>query len=138
MQKTLSIIKPDATKRSLEIKILNILHEAKFKIIALKRMQFSSEQVAKFYAEHKEKAFFHQLCKIMSSNPIICLILKKENVIMDYRTIMGATDPAKASFGTIRNLYGISMDENTVHGSDSIDSAEREINLIFHPSEIFE
>lgn len=138
MQKTFSIIKPDAVRRNLEGKILSMLQEANFKILALKKMQFSKELAEKFYEIHSARPFYNDLCSYMSSGPVVCSVLEKENAILDYRTIMGATNPSDASCGTIRNLYGISIDENSVHGSDSEENASIEINLIFsNPNEIF-
>ncbi|WP_342262134.1 nucleoside-diphosphate kinase [Alphaproteobacteria bacterium endosymbiont of Tiliacea citrago] len=136
IQRTFSIIKPDAVKRNLEGKILSFLQEAKFNIVALKKMQFSKELAEKFYEVHKERPFYNDLCAFMSSGPVVSSVLEKENAILDYRTIMGATNPKDANCGTIRNLYAISIDENSVHGSDSEENARIEMNLIFAQSEI--
>lgn len=131
MQKTFSIIKPDAVRRNLEGKIISFLQEAKFNILALKKMQFSKALAEEFYSVHKERPFFNDLCSFMASGPVVCSVLAKENAINDYRTIMGTTNPKEAACGTIRNLFALSIDENSVHGSDSEENALIEINLIF-------
>lgn len=138
MEKTLSIIKPDAVRRNLEGKILSILQDNNFAILALKKMQFTKENGSQFYQMHSNKPFFNTLCEIMCRGPIVCAVLYKADAISEYRKLMGATNPLEATHGTIRKLYGISLDENSVHGSDCFENAEKEINLIFHPSEIFD
>lgn len=137
MQKTFSIIKPDAVKKQLEGKILFLLQEAGFQILALKKMQFSKELAKNFYAIHRDRPFFNDLCNFMSSSPVVCAILQKENAVADYRLIMGATDPKNAQCGTIRSLYADSIDENIVHGSDSEENAKIEMEMIFSKDEIF-
>lgn len=131
VQKTFSIIKPDAVRRRLEGKILALLQEAGFELLALKKMRFSLDLASKFYSVHKDRPFFRDLCNFMASGPVVCSVLSKKNAISDYRTIMGATNPSEAACGTIRNLYALSIDENSVHGSDSQENAEKEISLIF-------
>lgn len=139
MERTFSIIKPDAVKRNLTGKINGMLEEAGFRIIAQKRMLMTRANAEYFYGEHKERPFFKDLVDFITSGPVVVQVLQKKNAIADYRDIMGATDPAKADEGTIRKLYGISLDEgNAVHGSDSPESAKREIACFFAEIEICE
>lgn len=138
MQQTLSIIKPDATKRHLIGEILNHLEKAGFEIIALKRLHLTKEQAEGFYAEHKGKPFFEPLVEYMTSGPVVVSVLKGENVITAYREVMGTTNPETAEEGTLRKLYALSLRENSVHGSDSPESAAREIAYFFTPNEIVE
>lgn len=136
MERTLSILKPDITKRNLTGTVNAMIENAGFKIVAQKRIHMTSQVAGGFYKEHKEKPFFGDLCRIMSAGPIVVQILEKDNAIADYRTLMGATNPEKADEGTIRKAFGISIDENSVHGSDSHNSAAREINYFFSELEI--
>lgn len=135
-ERTLSIIKPDATARNKTGAINAIIEKAGLRIIAQKRVKWSKRQVQRFYAEHKGRSFFDDLCNYMISGPIVVQVLEGKNAIAKYRKIMGATNPKEAKEGTIRQLYGRALPKNTVHGSDSAESAEREIGLVFRPTEI--
>lgn len=136
IQQTLSIIKPDATKRNLVGEILAVLEQNNFKIKGLKMVQLNQAQAEGFYAEHKGKPFFEPLVDFMMSGPIVVAVIEGENAIERYRTLMGATDPEKREKGTIRDRYALSYRENSVHGSDSENSAKREIAYFFSPSDI--
>ncbi|QIM66912.1 nucleoside-diphosphate kinase [Mannheimia granulomatis] len=136
IQQTLSIIKPDATRRNLIGKILAHLESAGLMVKALKCLHLTREQAEGFYAEHKGKEFFEPLVDFMTSGPIVVSVLEGEEAISHYRTLMGATNPENREKGTIRDLYALSIRENSVHGSDSEDSAKREIAYFFVPSEI--
>ncbi|HDV7283715.1 nucleoside-diphosphate kinase [Mannheimia glucosida] len=136
IQQTLSIIKPDATRRNLIGKILAQLEENGLTIKALKKVHLTREQAEGFYAEHKGKEFFEPLVEFMTSGSIVVSVLEGENAINHYRALMGATNPDNREKGTIRDLYALSMRENSVHGSDSEESAKREIAYFFVPSEI--
>ena len=131
MEKTLSIIKPDAVERNLEEKITEIFLKKDLKIQSRKKIRITREEAAEFYLEHQTKPFFEKLCEYLSSGPIIVMILEGENAISKSRKIMGATNPAEADPETIRNLYGLSIDKNSVHGSDSLESAKKEIKFFF-------
>jgi nucleoside-diphosphate kinase len=135
-ERTFSIIKPDATERNLTGAINALIEKAGLRIVAQKRVRWTRAQAEKFYAEHKARPFYGELCEFMTSGPIVCQVLEGENAIMKYREVMGATDPAKAAEGTIRKTYARSVGENSVHGSDSPASAEREIELNFRLDEI--
>ena len=137
MEKTLSIIKPDATSRNITGKINSMIEEAGLKIVAQKMIKLSKEQAEKFYQEHQGKSFFDNLVNFMSSAPVVVQVLEGENAISHYRSIMGATNPAVAENGTIRKTFALSIDKNSVHGSDSIESANREISFFFSQTEIF-
>lgn len=137
MEKTLSIIKPDATSRNITGKINSMIEEAGLKIVAQKMIKLSKEQAEKFYQEHQGKSFFDNLVNFMSSAPVVVQVLEGENAISHYRSIMGATNPAVAEDGTIRKTFALSIDKNSVHGSDSIESANREISFFFSQTEIF-
>ncbi len=137
MQRTLSIIKPDAVVRNITGKINAMIEDAGLRIVAQKRVRLSREQAEEFYAEHKEKAFFEGLVEYMVSAPVVVQVLEGENVIEDYRKIMGATNPAIAEEGTIRRTFGESITHNSVHGSDSPESAAREVAFFFNKLEIF-
>ena len=130
IQRTFCIIKPDATARHLENEINGMITEAGFNILASKRLNATREQFETFYAEHKGKPFFEGLIEFMTSGPIVVQVLEKENAIQDWRTLMGKTDPAEAAEGTIRKKYAESKGHNSVHGSDSPESAERNLILI--------
>ncbi len=138
MEKTLSIIKPDATTRNLSGKINSMIEDAGLKIIAQKMIRLTPEQADGFYAEHRGKVFFENLVRFMSSAPIIVQVLSGEDAIARYRKIMGATNPAVAEEGTIRKTFALSIDKNSVHGSDSPESAAREIGYFFSNIDIFE
>ena len=132
MERTLSIIKPDAVERNLDNKIKEIFLNNNLKIIDSKKIQISKEEAEKFYKVHQSKPFYNDLCSYLSSGPIIVMILEGENAIKKNRDLMGATDPKKAEEGTIRKLYGVSIDKNSVHGSDSAENAKKEINFFFN------
>tara|TARA_B100001027_G_C16223445_1_gene310965 strand:- start:173 stop:574 length:402 start_codon:yes stop_codon:yes gene_type:complete len=131
MEQTLSIIKPDAVERNLSNEIKNIFLNNGFKIIDEKKIQISKAEAEQFYIVHQTKPFYDELCKYLSSGPIIVMILEKENAILANRELMGSTNPIEAKEGTIRKKYGISIDKNSVHGSDSNDNAQIEINFFF-------
>jgi len=128
---TLSIIKPDAVERNLEEKIKSFFLENKIKILKSKKIKISKEEASEFYKVHQTKPFYDDLCNYLSSGPIVVMILEGENVVLKNRELMGATDPLKAEKGTLRKMYGISIDKNSVHGSDSIENAKIEINFFF-------
>jgi nucleoside-diphosphate kinase len=132
LEKTLSIIKPDAVERELETKIKKIFLDNKLNIVDSKKIQISKEEAEKFYKVHQTKPFYEKLCSYLSSGPIIAIILDGENAIQKNRDLMGVTDPKKAKDGTIRKLYGISIDKNSVHGSDSSENAKAEIDFFFN------
>lgn len=136
IQRTFCIIKPDATARHLEDEINRMIEKNGFKIVASKRVNATRDQFETFYAEHKGKPFFEGLVEFMTSGPIVVQVLEKENAIQAWRDLMGKTDPAEAAEGTIRKKYAESKGHNSVHGSDSPASAEREINLWFTPDEL--
>ena len=131
IEQTLSIIKPDAVERNLADKIKEKFLENKLTIKNQKKIQISREEAAEFYKVHQTKPFYDRLCSYLSSGPIVVMILEGENAISINRKIMGATDPQKADKGTIRKEFGISIDKNSVHGSDSKENAEKEINFFF-------
>ena len=131
IEQTLSIIKPDAVERNLENEIKNIFIDKGFKIVKEKKIQLAKSEAEEFYKVHETKPFYNDLCGYLSSGPIVVMILEKENAITGNRELMGATDPAKASEGTIRKKYGVSIDKNSVHGSDSSENAKIEINFFF-------
>ena len=137
MERTLSILKPDITTRNLTGAVNTMIEQAGFKIVAQKRIQMTTKTAGDFYKDHKERAFFGELCDVMTSGPVVVQVLEKDNAVADYRTLMGATDPKKADEGTIRKQFGISLEDgNSVHGSDSHESAAREINFFFSELEI--
>lgn len=136
MERTLSIIKPDAVEHNLIGKILNRLESEGFRIIAMKMVHLTQTQAEGFYAEHQGKPFFTDLVDYMTSAPVVVSVLEKENAIKNYRTLMGATDPEKAEEGTIRKQFALSQRQNCVHGSDSPESAAREIAYFFVEGEI--
>lgn len=135
-ERTLSIIKPDAVKRHLIGAILARFEQNGFKIVATKMVHLTREQAEGFYAEHQGKAFFESLVDYMMSSPVVVSVLEKENAVKNYRTLIGATNPENAEEGTIRKDFALSQRENSVHGSDSIESANREIAYFFADSEI--
>ena len=132
LERTLSIIKPDAVERELETKIKKIFIDNKLNIVDSKKIQISKQEAEEFYKIHQTKPFYDKLCSYLSSGPIIAIILDGENAIQKNRDLLGATDPKKAKDGTIRKLYGISIDKNSVHGSDSTENAKTEIDFFFH------
>ena len=136
MERTLSIIKPDATKRNLTGLINSVIEKNNLKIVAQKRIKLSIEQAKSFYDIHNEKPFFNDLIEYMTSNPVVVQVLECENAVSKYRAVMGSTNPKEAEKGTIRNLYALNIQENSVHGSDSINNAINEINFFFKNEEI--
>ena len=128
-EQTLSIIKPDAVERNLENPIIKIFAKSGLNVFDKKKLHISKDEASSFYEVHQSKPFFNSLCNYLSSGPIIVLILEGENAVKKNREIMGATDPKQAEPNTIRKLYGISIDKNSVHGSDSLENAKKEINF---------
>ena len=131
IEQTLSIIKPDAVERNLDDKIKSVFINKGFKIVKEKKIKLEKEDAEKFYKVHETKPFYNDLCEYLSSGPVVVMVLEKEDAILANRKIMGATDPKKAEDGTIRKQFGISIDKNSVHGSDSIDNAKIEIDFFF-------
>ena len=131
MEQTLSIIKPDAVERNLTESIKKYFLKNKLKIIKEKKIQISKDEAAEFYKVHQTKPFYDRLCNYLSSGPITVIVLEGDNAIKENRRIMGATDPTKAEDGTIRKRYGISIDKNSVHGSDSLENSKKEIDFFF-------
>ena len=136
IERTLSIIKPDATRRNLTGAINQRFEAAGLRIVAQKRLRISREEAETFYAIHRERPFFRELVEFMISGPVVVQVLEGENAIANYRDIMGATDPAKAAPGTIRKVYARSIGENSVHGSDAAETAATEIAQFFSGNEI--
>lgn len=136
VQRTFSIIKPDATKRNITGKVNAKIEDAGLRIIAQKRLQLTEEQAGGFYAVHKERPFYGDLVKFMMSGPVVVQVLEGENAIKAYRDVMGATNPAEAEAGTIRATFAESIDANTVHGSDAPETAAEEIQFFFSDEEI--
>ena len=132
IQKTLSIIKPDAVQRNLTEEIKSIFKKNGFEIISEKKIMISKEEAEKFYIVHQTKPFYEDLCNYLSSGPIVVMILSKENAVLANRELMGATNPEDAKEGTIRKKYGLSIDKNSVHGSDSEENAKKEIEFFFN------
>ena len=137
LEKTLSIIKPDAVKRDLTGKIIAMFEEKGLRVVEQKKIWLSKEQAGSFYDVHRDRPFFGELCEFMSSGPIVADILEKEKAVEDFRTLIGATNPAEAEAGTIRALYATSIGENAVHGADSDENAHREGNFHFAETEMF-
>ena len=131
IEQTLSIIKPDAVERNLDNEIKEMFKSNGFKILDEKKIQIEKSEAEKFYKVHETKPFYNDLCSYLSSGPIIVMILEKENAVLANRDLMGATNPKDAAEGTIRKKYGISIDKNSVHGSDSIENAKIEIDFFF-------
>ena len=131
LEQTLSIIKPDAVERNLDNKIKVFFEKNNLKIVKSKKVKVSKEEALEFYKVHQTKPFYDQLCNYLSSGPIVVMILEGENAVSRNRELMGATDPVKAEEGTLRKMYGISIDKNSVHGSDSIKNGKVEINFFF-------
>ena len=131
LEQTLSIIKPDAVERNLENKIKSFYVEKNLKVLKSKKIKISKDEASEFYKVHQTKPFYDALCNYLSSGPIIVMILEGENAVLKNRELMGATDPSKAKEGTLRKMYGISIDKNSVHGSDSVENAKTEIDFFF-------
>ena len=131
LEQTLSIIKPDAVERRLENEIKEMFKKNGFKILKEKKIQINKSEAEKFYKVHETRPFYNDLCAYLSSGPIVVMILQKENAVQGNRNLMGATNPKDADEGTIRKKYGISIDKNSVHGSDSVENAKIEIDFFF-------
>ena len=131
IEQTLSIIKPDAIERNLENNIKNFFEKNNLKILKTKKVKISKEEASEFYKVHQTKPFYTDLCNYLSSGPIVAMILERENAISKNRQLMGSTDPKKAEEGTLRKMYGLSIDKNSIHGSDSIENAKIEIDFFF-------
>ena len=131
IEQTLSIVKPDAVERNLENKIKSFFEEKNLKIIKNKKVHITKEEAAEFYKVHQTKPFYQNLCNYLSSGPIVVMVLEGEGAVSKNRQIMGATDPLKAEEGTLRKMYGLSIDKNSVHGSDSAENAKTEIDFFF-------
>tara|TARA_B100000745_G_C20125545_1_gene385504 strand:- start:492 stop:902 length:411 start_codon:yes stop_codon:yes gene_type:complete len=131
VERTLSIIKPDAVERNLSEEIKSEFKNQGFEIIKEKKIKLDKSEAEKFYQVHQSKPFYNNLCNYLSSGPIVVMVLQKENAIVENRKLMGATDPSKAEPETLRKKYGISIDKNSVHGSDSLDNAKIEIDFFF-------
>ncbi len=131
IEQTLSIIKPDAVERNLEEEIKKMFTDNGFKISKSKKIQIEKSEAEKFYKIHETKPFYNDLCTYLSSGPIVVMILEKDNAVLENRELMGATNPKDAKEGTIRKKFGISIDKNSVHGSDSLENAKIEINFFF-------
>ena len=131
IEQTLSIIKPDAVERNLESKIKSFFEKNNIKILKSKKIKISKEEASEFYKVHQTKPFYNDLCNYLSSGPIVVMILEGEGAIAKNRKLMGSTDPSKAEEGTLRKMYGLSIDKNSVHGSDSSENAKIEIDFFF-------
>tara|TARA_B100001167_G_C16568750_1_gene211482 strand:- start:150 stop:557 length:408 start_codon:yes stop_codon:yes gene_type:complete len=131
LEQTLSIIKPDAVERNLDNEIKNFFEKNSLKIIKSKKVKISKEEASEFYKVHQTKPFYEDLCNYLSSGPIVVMVLEGKNAISKNRELMGSTDPKKAEEGTLREMYGLSIDKNSVHGSDSIENAKIEVNFFF-------
>ena len=131
IEQTLSIVKPDAVERNLEGRIKSFFEKKNLKIIKSKKVHITKEEAAEFYKVHQTKPFYENLCNYLSSGPILVMVLEGEEAVSINRQIMGATDPLKAKEGTLRKMYGLSIDKNSVHGSDSVENAKTEIGFFF-------
>ena len=131
IEQTLSIVKPDAVERNLENRIKSFFKDKNLKILKSKKVQITKEEAAEFYKVHQAKSFYQDLCNYLSSGPIVVMILEGEGAVLKNREVMGATDPLKADKGTLRGMYGLSIDKNSVHGSDSVENAKNEIGFFF-------
>ena len=131
IEQTLSIVKPDAVERNLENKIKSFFKEKNLKIVKNKKVHVTKEEAIEFYKVHQTKPFYQNLCNYLSSGPIVVMVLEGEGAVSKNRQIMGATDPSKAEEGTLRKMYGLSIDKNSVHGSDSVENAKIEIRFFF-------
>lgn len=136
MERTLCIIKPDAVKKNVQGHIIQKILDADFKILGMKMLRLSEAQAKAFYAVHKERPFYKDLVEFMTSGPVITIALQKDNAIADYRKLIGATDPAKADEGTVRKLYATNVQENAVHGSDSVENGKIEVGFFFSEAEL--
>jgi len=136
IERTFSIIKPDATARNVTGAINAMIEKAGLRVVAQKRIKMSREQAETFYAVHRERPFFGELVDFMTSGPVVVQVLEGDNAVASYRDLMGATDPAKAAAGTIRKVHALSIGENSVHGSDAADTAQKEIAQFFAGNEI--
>jgi len=136
MERTLVMIKPDGVERNLIGKIIGIFEEKGLRVVALKKLKLSKEQAKAFYIVHKDRPFYESLTDYISSGPVVAMVLEGENSIKKVREIMGATNPQEAEEGTIRKLFGVNKEKNTVHGSDSPESAEKEIKFFFSEHEL--
>ncbi|MBF8247072.1 MAG: nucleoside-diphosphate kinase [Rickettsia sp.] len=137
IENSLSIIKPDAVERNIIGKIITMIEEEGLELIAQKMIHISEKLAKEFYYEHKDRVFFKDLIKYMTSYPVIVQVIRGENAISKYRELMGVTDPRKAKINSIRNRFGLDIEANSVHGSENLSSAQREISLFFSPEEIF-
>ena len=131
IEQTLSIIKPDAIERNLDKKIKSFFEKNNLKILKSKKVKISQEEASEFYKVHQTKPFYNELCNYLSSGPIVVMVLEGENAVSKNRELMGATDPLKAEEGTLRKMYGLSIDKNSVHGSDSVENGKIEIDFFF-------
>jgi len=131
IEQTLSIVKPDAVERNLESRIKSFFREKNLKILKSKKVHITKEEAAEFYKVHQTKPFYQNLCNYLSSGPIVVMVLEGEGAVSKNRQIMGATDPLKAEQGTLRKTYGLSIDKNSLHGSDSVENAKTEISFFF-------
>lgn len=136
MERTFAIIKPDAVERNITGKVLAKIEAAGFKIAGMKKIWLSKAEAEGFYYVHKERPFFNDLCAFMSRSPVVAMVLERENAVAKWREVMGATNPANAEGGTIRKDFGLSIEENSAHGSDSAESAAFEINYFFSQLEL--
>ena len=136
MERTFAIIKPDAVERNIIGRILEKVEGAGFKIVGMKKIQLTRSQAEGFYYVHRERPFFNDLCAFMSRSPVVVMALERENAILSWRELMGATNPANADAGTIRKEFGLSIEENTVHGSDAPETAAFEIPYFFSQLEL--
>ena len=137
IEQTLSIIKPDATSRNITGQVNTIIEKSGLKIIGQKRIKLTEETAGKFYEVHKERPFFQDLVSFMVSGPVVVQVLQGENAVALYRKVMGATNPQEAEVGTIRKEFALSIEANSVHGSDSIENAKKEISFFFSETEVF-
>ena len=131
IEQTLSIIKPDAVERNIDNEIKTFFRKNNLKILKCKKVKISKEEASEFYKVHQTKPFYNDLCNYLSSGPIVVMILEGENAVSKNRQLLGATDPSKAEEGTLRKMYGISIDKNSVHGSDSVENGKIEIDFFF-------
>ena len=131
LEQTLSIIKPDAVERNLDGKIKSFFEKNNLKIAKSKKVKISKEEASEFYKVHQTKPFYNDLCNYLSSGPIVVMVLEGENAVSKNRKLMGATDPKKAEEGTLRKMHGLSIDKNSVHGSDSVENGKKEIDFFF-------
>lgn len=138
VERTLAILKPDCVRKNITGKVISRIEEAGFKILGIKKVKLSKSTAGAFYAVHKGKPFYEGLVEFMSSGPCIPIALEKENAVTDFRTLIGATDPAEAAPGTVRKDYADSKGENIVHGSDSVENAKIEIAFFFNEKELIE